>query len=144
MESHNDSQESQFYEKHRDWLDEWMQQIKEYPSSFQKFEWNCQERNPQDEDRNISKYMIQTRPSGVRIKRPTTAPSLVAMASTQIPIVGWEDRYMTLDECKKLQSFDENFNLPESPGKAYSALGNAVNVEVAHRVAKSLLTLESA
>ena len=134
----------QFYKKHKDWLDEWMQQIKEYPSSFQKLEWNCQENNPQDEERNISKYMIQTRPSGVRIKRPTTAPSLVAMASTQVPIVGWEERYMTLQECKRLQSFDDDFNLPESPGKAYSALGNAVNVEVAHRVAKSLLMPESA
>ena len=134
----------QFYKKHKNWLDGWMQQIKMYPSSFQKFEWNCQGHNPQDEDRDISKYMIQTRPSGVRIKRPTTAPSLVAMASSQIPIVGWEERYMTLDECKRLQSFDNNFNLPESPGKAYSALGNAVNVEVAYRVAKNLLTLESA
>ena len=129
----------QFYKKHKDWLDGWMQKIREYPSSFQKLEWNCQERNPQDEDRDIRKYVIQTRPSGVRIKRPTTAPSLVAMASTQIPIVGWEYRYMTLDECKGLQSFPGDFNLPESPGKAYSALGNAVNVEVARRVAESLL-----
>ena len=134
----------QFYKKHKDWLDGWMQEIKEYPSSFQKFEWNCQKPNPKDEDRDIRKYVIQTRPSGVRIKRPTTAPSLVAMASTQIPIVGWEDRYMTLDECKGLQSFPGDFNLPESPGKAYSALGNAVNVEVARRVAESLLEPASA
>ena len=131
-----------FYDRHKSWLDGWMEQIRKFPSSFQKFEWNCHESNPQDEERNISKYMIQTRPSGVRIKRPTTAPSLVAMASTQIPIVGWEERYMTLQECKRLQSFDDGeFMLPESPGKAYSALGNAVNVEVARRVAESLLKL---
>ena len=32
----------QFYKKHKDWLDGWMQKIREYPSSFQKLEWNCQ------------------------------------------------------------------------------------------------------
>ena len=132
----------QFYRKHKSWLDDWMKEISKFPSSFQKFEWNCQERDPRDEKRDISEYIIQTRPSGVRVKRPTTAPSLVAMASTQIPIVGWEERYMTLQECKRLQSFGEDFHLPESHGKAYSALGNAVNVEIARLVAQSLLELE--
>ena len=130
----------EFYDRHKDWLDGWIQEIRKFPSSFQKFEWNCNESDPQDEDRDITKYMIQTRPSGVRVKRPKTAPSLIAMASTQVPIVGWEERYITLQECMRLQSFDsDGFELPEPQSKAYSALGNAVNVEVARLVAQSLI-----
>lgn len=129
----------QFYKRHKNWLDTWMKDIKEFPSSFQKFEWNCHEDNLCDEDRTISKYMIQTRPSGVRVKRTTTAPSLVAMTATQVPIIGWEERYMTVRECKRLQSIREEIRLPEKPTRAYSALGNAVNVEVARQVAEHLL-----
>ncbi len=132
-----------FYRRHKDWLDVWMKDIIEFPSSFQKFEWNCHEHDPCDEDRTISKYMIQTRPSGVRIKRTTTAPSLVAMTATQVPIIGWEERYMTVRECKRLQSIREEIRLPEKPTRAYSALGNAVNVEVARQVAEHLLRTDA-
>ena len=132
----------QFYERHKTWITPWIEKIRQFPSSFQKLEWNCQEPDPCSEDRTISKYIIQTRPSGVRVKRPTTAPSLVAMSSTQVPIIGWEQRYMTVAECKRLQSMGEGLALPDAPTKAYAALGNAVNVEVARLVAKSLLKME--
>lgn len=128
-----------FYERHKAWLDDWTEKIKEFPSSFQKLEWNCQERNPRDEDRQLGQYVIQIRPSGVRVKRPTTAPSLVAMTSTQVPIITWESRYMTPTECKRLQSMEELRYLPDTPTKAYEALGNAVNVRVAQLVAEALV-----
>ncbi len=123
----------EFYESNRSWIDKWKPKIIDFPSSFQKFEWNCQ-----GEIRDISRYIIQIRASGVRVKRPTTAPSLVAMTATQVPIIAWEERYMTPNECKRLQSMDDLKNLPQSPTKAYEALGNAINVEVAKLVAKSL------
>ena len=128
-----------FYERHKAWLDDWMEKIKEFPSSFQKLEWNCQERDPRGEDRRLGQYVIQIRPSGVRVKRPTTAPSLVAMTATQVPIVTWESRYMTPTECKRLQSMEELRYLPDTPTKAYEALGNAVNVRVAQLVAEALV-----
>ena len=128
----------EFYARHKSWLDEWMPKIKEFPSSFQKLEWNCQG----EKDRNIHSYVIQIRPSGVRVKRPTTAPSLVAMTATQVPIIGWESRYMTPVECKRLQSMDGPDGLrelPASDAKTFRALGNAVNVKVASLVAAELV-----
>lgn len=124
-----------FYSKHKEWLDKWIPKILEFPSSLQKLEWNCQG----EENRTIADYVIQIRPSGVRVKRRTTAPSLVAMTTTQVPIIAWQSRYMTPEECKRLQSMDELKHLPESEAKAYEALGNAINVDVASLVLAALL-----
>lgn len=124
----------EFYRRHRTWLDEWMPKIAKFPSSLQKLEWNCQ-----GGVRRIDQYIVQIRASGVRVKRRTTAPSLIAMTATQVPIVTWEERYMTPEECKRLQSMGRLKHLPESNGKAYKALGNAINVDVATRVVRALL-----
>ncbi len=123
----------EFLRENRRWIDKWLPKILEFPPSLQKLEWNCK-----GEERNIWRYMIQFRASGVRVKRPTTAPSLVAMTTTQVPIVGWERRYMTPRECSRLQSMQGLQNLPKSLTKAYESLGNAVNVKVVELVAKAL------
>ena len=128
----------EFYDRHRHWLDRWIEKINAFPSSFQKLEWNCQEKDPRDEVRQIERCVIQIRASGVRVKRKTTSPSLVAMTATQVPIIGWEERYMTPTECKRLQSM-EQLELPDSDARAYAALGNAVNVRVAQLVAEALV-----
>jgi DNA (cytosine-5)-methyltransferase 1 len=125
-----------FYQKHKKWIKPWLPKILEFPPSLQKFEWNCK-----GEIRDIWRFIIQFRASGVRIKRPTTAPSLIAMTSTQVPIIAWERRYMTPRECGRLQSIDSLGYLPEAPTKAYKALGNAVNAEVVSRIAVSLCGL---
>lgn len=123
----------ELYRKHKVWMDEWMPQILEFCPSYQKLEWNCK-----GGERDIWKYVIQFRASGVRVKRPSTSPSLVAMTTTQVPIIAWERRYMTPSECAKLQSLDDLKILPAAPTKAFSALGNAVNADVVEMIAKSL------
>ena len=123
-------QNREFYRNNQKWLDPWLPMILKFPPSFQKLEWNCK-----GEKKDIWKFVIQFRASGVRVKRPTTAPSLVAMTSTQVPIIAWEKRYMTPRECSRLQSMDDLKFLPNTITSAYKALGNAVNVELARMVA---------
>ena len=115
-----------------------MPNIFDFPSSFQKFEWNCK-----GAERNLSNLVLQCRASGLRAKWPTTSPSLVAMTATQVPIIAWENRYMTPRECARLQSMDELRYLPEGLTSSYKALGNALNVEVVNRIAKSLIIEET-
>ncbi|MFC1917917.1 DNA cytosine methyltransferase [Chloroflexota bacterium] len=131
-------QNRDLYNRHKAWIDKWKPKITGFPSSFQKLEWNCQ-----GEPRTLRNFIIQVRASGVRIKRPTTAPSLVAMTATQVPIIAWEDRYMTPTECKRLQSMDELVHLPEKSTKTYEALGNAINVDICVFVVSRLIDSSS-
>lgn len=137
-----------FYENNKDWIDEWKQKLFEFPPSYQKFEWNCK-----TEDRNLWNlwnFVIQFRASGIRVKRATTAPSLVTIACN-VPIIGWEKRYMTQHECARLQGMaclpNENhlrgiekkaLELPKAISSTFTALGNAVNVDVVERIVKVL------
>lgn len=123
-----------FYAANKSWIDSWMPDVLRFPQSLQKFEWNCK-----GDERDLWKTVIQFRASGVRCKRATTAPSLVAMTTTQVPIIGWERRYMTPRECSRLQSMNDLRYLPENAGRAFKALGNSVNVEVVARVAAALV-----
>ncbi|HEP9387197.1 TPA: DNA (cytosine-5-)-methyltransferase [Pseudomonas aeruginosa] len=125
----------QFYADNKDWIEPWLPKILKFPSSLQKLEWNIK-----GGQRDIWQYVIQFRASGVRIKRRTTAPSLIAMTDTQVPIIGWQRRYMTPRECARLQSLDELKELPKSSTQAFHALGNAVNSKVVEMVASALLS----
>jgi DNA (cytosine-5)-methyltransferase 1 len=128
-------QNRDFYAANSHWIDPWLKRsrIEQLPSSFQKFEWNAQ-----GGQRDIEEYVIQARASGIRVKRTTTAPSLIAMTTSQVPIIGWERRYMTPLECAQLQSLG-SIELPELDLHAYKALGNAVNARVVQRIAKQLI-----
>lgn len=132
-------QNREFYQANRSWIDPWLARWRPQDcySSFQKMEWNAQ-----GEDRDIDNFVLQMRASGLRVKRPTTSPSLIAFTQTQVPILGanltGERRYMTPAECAELQCLGE-IHLPASDLDAYKALGNAVNARVVKAIAERLL-----
>jgi len=106
--------------------------LEDFLQSWQKLEWNVGESN-----RVITDYILQFRASGIRVKKVDFFPSLVC-TNTQIPIIAWQERYLTKEEGMKLQSL-EGIKLPQNDNAAFKALGNAVNSHIVELIAKQLI-----
>ena len=134
-----------FYIENKDWIDEWKKQIVDWENSFMKFEWNCDE----SEHMTIDDKILQFRPSGLRVKRPTYSPALTFMSS-QVPIFpgatyidadGNEQhgRFMTMVEAARIQGMGDLSFEGLNKARIYEALGNAVDVEIVKIIAKDLI-----
>jgi len=123
----------QFYKDNKRYIKDVVKRIGKLPSqSWQKLEWNVG-----DSNRVITDYILQFRASGIRIKKVDFFPSLVC-TNTQIPIIAWQERYITKEEGMKLQSL-EGIKLPQNDNAAFKALGNAVNSKIVGLIAEKLL-----
>jgi len=131
-----------FIEQNRAWYKthratfpaDWLVGVRDFPASLRKMEWNCQ-----GEDRNLWSHVMQFRPSGLRVKRMRSIPALVALTTTQIPIIGPLRRSITRVEALRFQGFPDRHELPEARDAAFRAIGNAVHVDVARSIAARLL-----
>lgn len=116
----------ELYKKYKTKIDSWMKKWdirNQFTPTNRKFEWQA----GKDMD-SVFEGIIQFRTSGVRVKRPTESPALVAMDHR--PIIGSELRYITPIEALRLQSFPDNYLFQENEKQIYKQLGNAVNVKV--------------
>ena len=122
------------YANNQPFIDAWLREyhdLRDFTPTQRKMEWQAG-----TAIESVWQGVIQFRPSGVRIKRPTTFPALVAIV--QIPVVGARRRRLTVREAARLQSFPEEFIPNPNDAQAYKQLGNAVNVEVIKLAARKL------
>ena len=119
------------YATHRQWIDPWLTQWNVYsdafPASRRKLEWQAQ-RTP-----SLWESVMQLRPSGIRAKRNTYLPALVAI--TQTSIVGTHRRRLSPRETARLQGLPETFTFGQQrDALSYKQMGNGVNVGVVWHV----------
>jgi DNA (cytosine-5)-methyltransferase 1 len=132
-------QNRDFYNQNKAFLESWLVSSKSVPGfsgAKAKLEWQCGAFQSND---SLWTLLFQYRPSGIRVKRATYSPALVALA--QIVVVGAKKRRLCPREVARLQSFPDTFQLPAKAAVAYRQFGNAVNVEVIRQAALHTFSL---
>ena len=115
---------AEFYTTHRVVLNKWLKKwnnLEHFPPSRRMFEWQAQD------TKTLWETIMHFRPSGIRAKRATYVPALVAI--TQTSIIGKQKRRITVREGARLQGLPDWFDFVDQADKlTYKQLGNGVNV----------------
>lgn len=119
------------YNEHKIWIDRWAKRHRVYtdlfPPSRRKLEWQAQD------TAGLWDTVMHFRPSGIRAKRPTYLPALVAI--TQTSVVGPRERRLSPRETARLQGLPDWFDFGnQSAALTYRQMGNGVNVGAAWHV----------
>lgn len=121
-----------FYDSHSHVIDKWRRrhQVESFPTSRRKFEWQAQDAE------SLWDCTLHLRPSGIRAKKLTYLPALVAMSQTSI--IGPLRRRLTPSEAARLQGLPDGFDFGVQPAsRTYHQLGNGVNVGVVQQVLRA-------
>jgi len=124
-----------FYTKHQKILDSWIKRHDvrnetKFPASRRKFEWQAQD------SKTLWETIMHFRPSGIRAKKASYVPALVAI--TQTSIIGKLERRLSVREGARLQGLPDWFDFIDQPtATSYKQLGNGVNVGVVYNVLKA-------
>ena len=124
-----------FYLKHKDFIDGWLERAKSvemYQNTRRHLEWQTY----RAKDESMWNHIMQFRQSGLRVKRSTYFPALVAIVQTSL--VAKRKRYLVPRECARMQNFPESFKMNPDDHIAYKQFGNSVNVKVVELFAKYL------
>lgn len=112
------------------WLDRWLRKTRSFPESRQKLEWQAQDAE------SLWDCAISLRPSGIRAKKMTHLPALVAI--TQTPILGPLQRRLAPREAARMQGLPDSFDFgPQRDALTYKQMGNGVNTGVVWNVLKA-------
>ena len=124
---------SQFYTEHRVTLNRWLKKwnnLEDFPPSRRKFEWQAQD------SKTLWETIMHFRPSGIRAKKATYVPAMVAI--TQTSIIGKQKRRITTREGARLQGLPDWFDFVDQVDSlTYKQLGNGVNVGAVYNVIKA-------
>jgi DNA (cytosine-5)-methyltransferase 1 len=124
---------SRFYTDHKATLNKWLKKwdyLEDFPASRKKFEWQAQDA------KSLWETVMHFRPSGIRAKKATYVPALVAI--TQTSIVGKQKRRITTREGARLQGLPDWYDFVDQPNSlTYKQLGNGVNVGAVYNVIRA-------
>lgn len=125
----------ELYQRNKPFIDAWIKKwngLKDFNPTERKFEWQCG-----TSVNSIWDAVIQSRPSGIRVKRPEVFQALVALVQT--PIIGKYRRRLSVREAARLQSFPDSFIPDENKQQAYKQFGNSVNITVLINIFEKLI-----
>lgn len=129
---------SKFYTQYRAVIDAWLEahdQLANFPPSRRKLEWQAQDAE------TLAECIMHFRPSGIRVKKATYVPALVAI--NQTTILGTPLRRITPREAARLQGLPDTFEFPgQADSATYKQLGNGVNAGVVEHVARVQMNSE--
>lgn len=112
------------------WMRGWLRTVRKFPESRRKLEWQAQDAG------NLWDCIISFRPSGLRAKRPTHLPALVAI--TQTPVLGPLRRKLSPREAARLQGLPDAYSFGDQrDALTYKQMGNGVNTGVIWNVLKA-------
>jgi DNA (cytosine-5)-methyltransferase 1 len=124
---------AQFFTDHKTVLNKWLKKwnyLEDFPPSRRKLEWQAQDA------KSLWETIMHFRPSGIRAKKSTYVPAMVAI--TQTSIIGKQKRRITPREGARLQGLPDWYDfVDQTDSLTYKQLGNGVNVGAVYNVLKA-------